>query len=67
MTSHRTLIVGSIRGSHLQAACTCGWEGQYREKYGTAKNKQGRTVTALEAGMEAAQDEITQHMVEVSS
>lgn len=66
MNTHRTLVAGSIRGQRLQAACTCGWEGQDRPKYGTAKNKRGRTVTALEAGIEAAQDEITDHLVEVS-
>ena len=67
MTSHRTLVAGSIRGSVLHAACTCGWEGTEYPKYGTAKNKAGRTVTAQEFGMEAARSEITSHLVEVSA
>lgn len=65
MTSHRTLVAGSIRGASLQAACTCGWEGEQRPKYGTA-TLNGRTVTAQEFGVAAAQEEITQHLVEVS-
>ena len=63
---HKTLIEGSHRGTYLQAVCTCGWSGVKREKYGTAKNADGRTVTAREAGMEAAAVEIAAHIDEVT-
>lgn len=59
---HKAIVEGSIRGAYLQAACTCGWRGVKREKYGIAKNAQGRTVTAQVAGMEKAAEEIAAHL-----
>lgn len=67
MTAHRGLVAGSIRGVNLQAQCVCGWRGEVRPKYGTAKAADGRTVTAAESGIAAANAEIEDHVEAVAS
>lgn len=62
MFEHRPLIEGSIRGTHLRAACTCGWVGERREKHGTEKDETGRTVTTAVASTERANAEIAAHL-----